>query len=112
MFYVRSTAVALAVAATVGLVSASSHAEPVSVAVSFVDLDLTTLAGERALRERVSGAVSTACGTRASAEIAMEMVRRACIRNTSVTAEAHINAVISGSRSLARAEPMLPGTAH
>lgn len=112
MFYVRSTAIALAVAATVGLVSASSHAEPVSVAVSFADLDLTTLSGERALRERVSGAVLTACGKRPSAEAVMEMVRRACIRNTAITAEAHVDAVISGSRSLARAEPKLPGTAH
>ncbi|WP_374598346.1 UrcA family protein [Sphingosinicella sp.] len=112
MFYVRSTAIALAVAATVGLVSASSHAEPVSVAVSFADLDLTTLSGERALRERVSGAVLTACGKRPSAEAVMEMVRRACIRNTAITAEAHVDAVISGSRSLARAEPRLPGTAH
>lgn len=112
MFYVRSAAIALAVAATVGLVSASSHAEPVSVAVSFADLDLTTLAGERALRERVSGAVLTACGKRPSAEAVMEMVRRACIRNTAITAEAHVDAVISGSRSLARAEPRLPGTAH
>ncbi|MBW7945261.1 MAG: UrcA family protein [Sphingomonadaceae bacterium] len=112
MFYIRSAAVALAAAMTVGLVSASSHAGPVSVAVSFADLDLTTLSGERALRERVSGAVLTACGTRPSAEITMEMVRRACIRNTSVTAEAHIDAVISGSRSLAHAAPPLPGTAH
>jgi UrcA family protein len=112
MFYVRSTAIALAVATTVGLLSAPSRAEPVSVAVSLADLDLTTLAGERALRERVSGAVLTACGTRPSADITMEMVRRACIRNTSVTAEAHVDAVISGSRSLARADTMLPGTAH
>lgn len=112
MFYVRSTAIALAVAATVGLVSASSYAEPVSVAVSFADLDLTTLAGEHALRERVTGAVQTACGSRPSAQATMEMVRRACIRNTSITAEAHVDAVISGSRSLARAEPTLPGTAH
>jgi len=108
MVYVRSTA--LAVAATLGLVSASSRAEPVSVAISFADLDLTTLAGERALRQRASDAVLTACGTRPSAEITMEMVRRACIRNTSVTAAAHVDAVVSGSRSLAQAR--LPGTAH
>lgn len=110
MFYVRSTAIALAAAATAGLVSASSHAEPVSVAVSFADLDLTTLAGERALRERASDAVFTACGTRPSAEIAMEMVRRACVRNTSLTATTHVDAVISSSRNLAQAT--LPGTAH
>ncbi|MBB4632873.1 UrcA family protein [Sphingosinicella soli] len=112
MEYVRGAAFAAAVAATIGLVSASSHAEPVSVVVNFADLDLATLAGETALRKRVSGAVFTACGKRPSAEAAMELVRRACIRNTAVTAEAHVDAVISGSRSLAHADPMLPGTAH
>ena len=112
MFYVRSAALALAMAATAGLVSASSHAEPVSVAISFGDLDLTTFAGEHALRERVSNAVETACGSRPSAEALMEMVRRSCIRRTSITAAAHVDAVISNSRSLAQTQARLPGTAH
>ncbi len=111
MFYVRSAAIALAVAATVGIVSASSRAEPVSVAVGFADLDLTTLSGERVLRKRVSDAVLIACGKRAIGDATMEMVRRACIRETSVTADSHVDAVVSSTRSLA-VRGRLPGTAY
>lgn len=112
MFYIRSTAIALAVAATVGLVSASSHAEPVSVAVSFADLDLTTLAGERTLRKRVSGAIKTTCGRDVSADVMMEMVRRACIRNASQTAETHVAAVLAQTHRVAYAEVRVPATAY
>ena len=112
MFYIRGTAIALAVAATVGLVSASSHAEPASVAVSFADLDLTTLAGEQTLRKRVSSAIQTTCGQRPSADIMMEMVRRACIRNTSATAETHLAAVLGQSHRIAYARVRVPAMVY